>query len=230
MNYVLLTRTIDENLKLSQEIEPKGIITISCPMLYLSEISIDWNVVKKYSHLIVTSKFSAQIIAKNTKHNIKALVVGVGSAQILEQNSNICVTEIFSNAASLATYLMQNSATIKGAYICGNITKINMPDFVDSYLVYNTTYTSKISDILKKQIINMEIKAVMLYSENSAKIFIDLCNKNSIISYLSTVTAIVISKNVKDIVSKYFKETFFCDKPDNKLMLKLLYNIYGKNF
>jgi uroporphyrinogen-III synthase len=72
MNYVLLTRTIAENSKLSQEIELKGINTLSWPLLYLHEMPIDWIGLKKYSHLIVTSKFSAQIIAKNIIHKIKA--------------------------------------------------------------------------------------------------------------------------------------------------------------
>ena len=226
MNYALLTRTRQENLKLSREIQHKGIATAFLPLLILREIPINWDLLKGYCHLVVTSKFAAQIIARNNKHKIMALCVGGNSARILAQNSSIKIAKVFNNASDLTTYLEQNSSKIKGAYVSGDVIKGGMPNFIDRYIAYNTTYTSKIPDIVKKQLINMEIKVVMLYSENSAKIFLDLCHKNSIISYLSTITAVVISQSIKSIVSDYFKKTYFCHEPDNKLMLKLVYNIY----
>jgi uroporphyrinogen-III synthase len=229
MSYVLLTRTIGENLKLSQEIKHKGIATISSPMLKLYQIPINWNLLEAYPYLLVTSKFAAQLIAQNNNHKMKAFVVGDRSAQILAQNPNIQIAKTFMNANDLVTHLLQDTDVTRAIYISGNITKTSMPDFVDTYLAYRVVYTSKMPILLKKQFMNMKIKIVMLYSENSAKIFLELCDKNSIIDYLSAVTAVVISKNIKSIVSEYFQRTLFCCKPDNSSMLKLVYDIYENN-
>jgi uroporphyrinogen-III synthase len=227
MRYVLLTRSASENLKLAKQINLMGIDTYSFPLIHLKELSIQWDALLQYSCIIVTSKFAAKIASQNIQHHINALVVGTESSEILRLNPFIKSINHFSNVHKLLASL-PNYINDKFVYLRGNITKAQMPSFVDNYVIYNTSYTPEMNLQLKQKIINLEIQIIMLYSENSSKTFLSLCAQNKILNYINKLTVIALSKNIQKVVRPYVQKILYCKEPINSSMLELLCKNYVK--
>jgi hypothetical protein len=228
MKYTLLTRTSEENLALSKKLNTKGILTYSFPLIELRAITIDWSKLSRYSHIIITSKFAAKIATANIAHNVKVLVVGQESANILKQNKHIIIQKIFLSVRKLISHLAQMNNLIPCAYLSGSVIKQDMPKFIERHIIYDTFYTAEISLELKQKIIDMEIGSIMLYSENSAKKFIELCKQNGLLLYISRITAITLSKNIKYVLQNYIEYVDYCSRPCNHLMIELLYKLHAK--
>jgi uroporphyrinogen-III synthase len=228
MRYVLLTRTEQENIELAKQLQAKDINTFSFPLLNLIELPTDWQQIKKYSYIVVTSKFAARIVAKSILSPVKALVVGSESANILAQNPNISVQEVFLSVDALLAALMRCEVLANDmVYLSGSVVKRNLPGLIKRYIIYDTVYALKMPYQLVQMIKNMEIKALMLYSENSAKTFLNLCIQNDILSYARKIPAIVLSYDIKKVIDYDIEHILYCEKPYNNLMLELLYKLYA---
>jgi hypothetical protein len=82
-------------------------------------------------------------------------------------------------------------------------------------------------DELKEKIKNMEIRSVVLYSENCAKVFVALCQKANIYYNIRNIKAVVLSKQIYNFLVNHMNDVVYCKKPNNELMLELLYKIYA---
>ncbi len=83
--------------------------------------------------------------------------------------------------------------------------------------MYNTVALKELSPELKNKIINNQIKTMLLYSYNTAEIFLDLIKQNDMLSCLSGIDLLVISKKVKPLVDGYSWRSisvFDIDQPD----------------
>ena len=227
MDQVLLTRDSGENAAMARLLEARSIPYYSFPLLELKVRQFDWSSINSYCYLIITSKFAAQIAARSLTSDFSLFVVGDESANILRSNPKITVVKVFKSSAELCKDLKKNTNLLKFAYLSGSIIKRDIKE-VDRYIIYDTVYASKMSNELKQKIKNMEIRAIMLYSENCAKTFIDLCRQNDLCGYLKNIVAVVLSFNIKKMIDKYI-DKIFCShpKPSNTLMLDLICKLYA---
>jgi uroporphyrinogen-III synthase len=135
------------------------------------------------------------------------------------------VLKVFKNSADLCLDIKKEENLIHFAYLSGNIIKRDIEN-VKRYIIYETLYSSKLSAELERKIKNVEIAAVMLYSENCAKTFITLCEQSGLRKYLKNMIAVVLSVDIKKIVEKYMDRVFYSKGSDNALMLDLICKIY----
>ena len=225
MGLVLLTRDANENAAMEALLEGKRILTYSFPLVELKATEFDWISIGKYDSLIITSKFAAQIAARNITNQVLILVVGQESANILRANRAINVVKVFKNSADLCEDIKKNVNLLNFAYLSGNIIKRDI-EKVDRYIIYEAVYASKLSLELEQKIKDMEISTIMLYSENCAKTFIDLCKQSNLCGYLKNMVAVVLSFEIKKVVEKYMDKVFYSKEPSNALMLDLICKLY----
>ena len=99
MKRILLTRSEEENKKIAKELTAFEVV--SCPMLFYRKLDVDWQEFKDFSHLIITSKYAAKLVADNYLFKVTAYVVGEESAKLLEQNPNVTLERVFKNIGEL---------------------------------------------------------------------------------------------------------------------------------
>lgn len=225
MGYVLLTRQNDDNNVIVNKLLSSNIMTYNYPLINLQTLSFDWRILTEFTNLIITSKFAAKIVTQNISHPVTANVVGIESASILKSNPFITINNIFSTVFDLKNSLLKLDYNTKYAYISSNIIKKSLPRFVKRFIVYQVTYTQYLSHDLKEKIKNLEIKFIMIYSENSARTFIRLCRQENLCKYIKSIIVIALSKNIYKILSQSFLKIVYCTTPNNDLMLDLLYQM-----
>lgn len=222
---VLLTRSKQENEVLEQILTSKAIPTYSFSLIKLVKTEFDWSRVEKYTDFVITSKLAAKIAAENISHRSCFFVVGNESAKILKSNKKITVAKIYQNSAELHIDIKNDENLISFAYLSGNIIKRSIAE-IDRYIIYKTIYASQFNDEVQQKIMDMEIRAIMLYSENCARAFLELCKDSGLCQYIKNITAVVLSLNIKELVKKYFNQVLYTKEPDSGLMLDLICKLY----
>ncbi|MCP5369330.1 MAG: uroporphyrinogen-III synthase [Rickettsiaceae bacterium] len=200
-NSVLLTRSIEENAKIKEILKDSPIQIIECPLIHYQLSSVDWDRLKLYDYVIVTSKFLAKCFPVNNNLNLKIFVVGKVSASILQEKGykiELC-TE---NASQIKNYLNQQE-TLRAKniiYFCGNYISTIMPNFVEQYEAYKVSYQH---DLTADQIASfkMPIAYIMIYSENCAKTLLRIIVKYNLQGYLNNTIIISISDKVDKILN-----------------------------
>lgn len=220
---VLITRSAEENLILSQKIKELGLNPLSTPMLSYEQLQYNFAKFAFYKNMIVTSKFAAKIVADGYTYHIKAFVVGEESAEILRSNKNIEVAGVYDNVEGL---IGKNSTCndVDTVYFSGNYISHEIP-FATRYIIYNTHYTKEFSKNMLETIAQGRADFIMLYSKNSAINFIDLIKRYKSLQNLQNSVVIAISKEVADIVQDYVKRVFFPKKPNADEMIEILKNL-----
>ena len=222
---ILLTRDAPENQHLAKQLDAIQIPYYSHPLLERQSLGFDWSQISGYLMLIITSKFAAQLAAKSLKHEVECAAVGCASAEILRQNPLIKIIYIANSANQLIQWLSKQKLS-KAAYLSGNIITVEMPKFVDRYQIYHTKYAIALSNELQSMIKGMQIKAVVLYSRNSARIFLELCQNALLLDYLKDIKALTLSQKIGKDLSSYFAKVDCSHSLDNTIMLKLMENLY----
>ena len=233
--YVLLTRSEYENLRLKNKILSNNNISLipyTYPIVNLTDISFEfiWDSLSDYEYAIITSKFAALVSSQKIVHPIKVFVVGERSAEILRRNSNIKVLKIFFCVDELIAYLLpiidvaKNIQTKKFIYLCGDIISKDISKNINRVIIYKTSYNHCFSDDLLKKIQEKRIRSILIYSQNTAKAFVDICLKHDVLQYVQEVSIITLSKKIKNVMKKYFCNITHCLSPSEKLMIEMLYD------
>lgn len=226
MTNILLTRSAEENELTAQKLAALGFSTISLPMIsYIyKEISED---ISDYSHIIVTSKYAAKIVASFDR-KIECWVVGEESANILSQNPNISITGVSKNVKELlaiismvpeeeAEFFFQASI-----YLSGDIITQELPNFIKRLIIYKTLYTDSISKHQLETISREKSKYILVYSKNCAINLVRLIEKYDLFPYFQHSTIIAISKEVSLVFLDTNIKAIYSKKAVSEDMLKLL--------
>ena len=217
---VIITRSKEENIILAQKITALCFNPISSSMISHEIITCDFTRFKPYTHLIITSKFAAQIVSEHYPYNIDAYVVGDESAKIVSRNKMVHVKKIYDNLSSLQEAVRNNEST-RFLYLSGNHISDEIP-FTDRYIIYNTEYAKSLSPDALEIIHQNRADFVMLYSKNSAQNFIDLIKSHIHLQNLQNSVVIAMSSEVGDVLKPYVKDVLYPKRPNADEMLKLL--------
>jgi uroporphyrinogen-III synthase len=217
---VIITRSYEENLILSEKIKKLNLNPIFSPMISHTIASFDFAEFRDYTDLIITSKFAAQIISEYYPHKVNAWVVGEESRDIMQKNVNINVANTYDTVLALIASL--ESKQNKFLYLAGNYISQNI-DFADKKVIYTTEYASILSDDVIEIIQNDKADFLMFYSKNSAVNFIDLVKRYKHLQNLKNSVVIAISKEVGDVLKGYVNQILYPKSPNADQMLELLY-------
>jgi uroporphyrinogen-III synthase len=207
---VLLTRTVKDSENLAKQLESFDISTYIEPMFNIEYLDYDLSSVELSSSqaVIFTSKNAINAIRNNVQKfiHLKCFVIGNATAKLAKKLkfNNIYVAN--NNAKSLANLILKEIIIKDGKllYFCGELITLDFKKELEKYgynvhrfCVYKTVPINDFSKNLKNKIISNKIKIILLYSFNTAAIFLDLIKKNNMLEFLSGINLMVISKKVK---------------------------------
>lgn len=220
---IWLTRSTAENQVLINKLRKYNFLLIDSPLIMYSNVDFDANILKKYSNIIITSKYAANILVDtsfrcNFKH-LSAWVVGKISAEILA-SIDINVKFIARNVAELVDNIPENTYN-SSIYLSSNEITKPLPSKITRYIIYNVKYINQI-DQQTTSAINKGIDYILLYSQNCAKTLINLLVEQNLINLLLNTTVITISDKVAKEILPYFKTVLYCDKGRTNQIIELL--------
>lgn len=237
---VLLTRTVKDSENLAKQLESFGISTYIEPMFNVKYLDYDLNSVELSSSqaVIFTSKNAINAIRNNIQKfiHLKCFVIGNATAKVAKELkfNNIYVAN--NNAKSLANLILKEVIIKDGKllYFCGELITLDFKKELEKYgynvhkfCVYKTVPANDFSKELKGKIINNKIKIILLYSFNTAAIFLDLIKKNNMLKFLSDINLMVISKKVKLLAEvNNWKSILIFDIDQPKKIAKKIRNYY----
>lgn len=221
---ILLTRSKKENLKLRDKLSAHSCKLIDLPLLTLQSNDFNFQKIKDFENIIVTSKFAANLLPANPG-NQKVWVVGESSAGILA-NKGYEIACIAPDAAEL-TAIISIEQPIKICYICGDHITREMPEFVKKFIVYNAIYKDELSEEEEEQLKNNAVDMIPIYSKNCAKALIKLLVRYDLLNLLANVTIIAISLKVKKVLEEHFSNIIVSEKP-NKIFDEIVKYVEGK--
>ncbi|XVN40555.1 MAG: hypothetical protein RCO49_07125 [Rickettsia endosymbiont of Argas persicus] len=220
MKSVLLTRSLEANQETIEEISKYNLNFryIECPLIKYKTLNFDTSLLKNYSNIIITSKYAATIIAEyKLKHNI--WVVGDRSKQLLE-NKNLKIAYTAQNVDDLISRFPADlyEQTI---YLSSNEITKDLPDKIKRHIIYNVEYLNDLPLSVIKELKN-SVDFILLYSQNSSKILVELLHHNNLPEYIQDSLVIAISVKVANIVRPFFKNVIYCDEQNPNNIIKLL--------
>jgi uroporphyrinogen-III synthase len=216
MKHLILTRSAEENQRLSPLILEMGFYPISIPMISKQAYILDINEYSNFEYIIITSKFAAQIVASALSFEAKILVVGEESANILASNKFAQIFRIYESVSEIIEYI---DSPEKFIYFHGNNITQNLPvRMVQIYFVeYFTGIIPKVPSL----------DNILIFSEMSAEYFILFIKNHNLLQEFKKSVVICISPKVAKKFSNLSENLYFATKPNEKEMLELLKE-YGR--
>lgn len=222
MQSVLLTRSWEDNLETTQEIDNHvlNVHYINCPIMKYKTLDFDINILKNYSNIIITSKYAAAIIAEyELNHNI-CWVVGDKSKQLLE-NKRLKIAYTAKNVDDLIQHF-PSELYKQTIYLSSNEITKDLPYKIKRYIIYNVEYLNELPLNVVKEL-KKSVDFVLLYSQNSAKTLLKLLNENNLLEYLQNSLVIAISLKVANIVRPFCQNVVYGDNQNSNDLIKLLF-------
>lgn len=221
MRKVLLTRSSEENDLLAKELEDLSFEPVFCPMLSYDKRSMDFSSFKDVKDIIITSKFAANIIAKEYHHFSNVYVVGVNSARIISENPMLNIGYIGRDAKDVKSHFERlKLPRDEVIYFSGNNISTEF-GFGQRVIIYDAIYTKEISDEVERRIAK-GVEYILLYSKNCADNLVSLLSKHDLLQKVGNSVVISLSENIVSNIRKYFLDVVYPDEPDPDEMIKLL--------
>lgn len=219
---VLLTRSIEENRKFKKSIDCHGLEFHSIPLITYQKFELDFDYLKNFDVIIITSKFAASILPSTKEQKIKVRVVGSVSASILKEKG-YCVIQQAKSAKEIKGEILKKDHNKTILYLRGNHISTSMPDFVLNKIFYKTSYLSKLTN---KQIdyIKQKPEYILLYSKKSAQTLFQLISNYNLENYIKDSIIIAMSNKIANILSKVCANVVI--KDDNSKIINYLKSAY----
>ncbi len=228
---ILITRPKNQAHKISQYLNDQGFKVILEPLFAVHKIDqrnfFRDNLIKKIAQrnllaLIVTSANAAQAVFASCEilhlnKNIKIFVVGKKTAEIFLENgfNNLRWAEQ-SSAADLQKLieedgeLMQQKNQGKVLYFCGdNITLDfeqelkNKGVEVEKIISYRVVEVQNFSAEFLVQTQQIKFDFVLIYSQNSARYFFNLCKKHNLLEYFESSQILCLSEKISAVLRDF---------------------------
>ncbi|MFK7974459.1 MAG: uroporphyrinogen-III synthase [Rickettsiaceae bacterium] len=211
---VLLTRSKQANAKLKKQLAGRNFKLLECNLIEYKAIPINKNLINNFSSLLITSYFAAGQLPPAPHNDILTFVVGHKSAEILAKKGyKIIMQERDAETlkAKIPLYLHSNML-----YLSGNNITVDMPDAITRQVIYEVIYLKSLSSHQIK-LYQQGIDYILLYSQNCAKILLQLMTENDLLKYMANSTIIAISEKVGMVFQKQRANIIVSYEPESIL-------------
>lgn len=181
----------------------KKVTVYSCPLIsYVPKRrkKIDPN----YTDLVVTSQNAAKILVNLINFPCSVWVVGNRSKSILSKNSHVQKINYYETVKDLANNLPSDTSNF--IYYSASIVTMILP--MKRVVLYNTKYASSFPNNVINAIRENKIYMIVLYSVNTAKIFIKLLKEYKLLEAIQKDSIFISPNQTTELyLKKYFKST-----------------------
>jgi len=214
MKNILITRAQDRAEEMLKVFEQEGFTALCEPLFSVKKIFSNQKIPREISAVIISSLNACDAaIDFGLQKNVKIFVVGKKSAKKLIELGFKNIEFAPKNSAESLLDLIIKSEENKSApmlYFHGSIVSLDFKREleklgfkVENILAYETQELANFSDELLQFVKNNSFEQVLLFSQNSAKIFFKLAAKHNLLEYFKDAQLLCLSKNILYDVRNY---------------------------
>ena len=228
--HILLTRQLQDSKDLIQKFKSNGFKVSNLPLLEINKL--DYNEIKIYNYnaIIFTSSNAIKFLnLKNIKKNILCFCVGSYTEKTARSNGFQNVIAADGNVRNLKELVQQNLSIKdnKILYVSGDVLSFpldkelisegyNVERLINYTVKHNTNLDISFLDSLKKDMPNL----VYVYSENSAKSFLNLIKKYELVDYWMNTNLMCIGEKTSTILNVIkWKKIFLFNPGEEEFLL-----------
>lgn len=232
MEKILITRHSNRAKELRKYLEENKTIVVCEPLFEVKKVNIE-KLNQNFGAIIITSKNAIEsLLSYNFDKNIKIFCVGKKTANEVKKfgflNIEFAVDE---NALSLMSLIVENyqAKNLPILYLHGEIITLDFAKELQNHnmvvkkILCYKTLEKDFSDEFLHFCQNNSFDYILVFSQNSAKIFANLAQKHNLIKFFNNSKILGFSNKICDILIKSnFKKVA---KFDEFKILKNYYNL-----
>ncbi len=228
--HILLTRQLQDSKDLIQKFKSNGFKVSNLPLLEINKL--DYDEIKNYNYnaMIFTSSNAIKFLdLKNINKNILCFCVGSYTEKTARSNGFQNVIAADGNVRNLKELVQQNLSIKdnKILYVSGDVLSFpldkelisegyNVERLINYTVKHNKNLDISFLDSLKKDIPNL----VYVYSENSAKSFLNLIKKYELVDYWMNTNLMCIGEKTSSVLNVIkWKKIFLFNPGEEEFLL-----------
>ena len=228
--HILLTRQLQDSKDLIQKFKSNGFKVSNLPLLEINKL--DYDEIKNYNYntIIFTSSNAIKFLnLKNIKKNILCFCVGSHTEKTARSNGFQNVIAADGNVRNLKELVQQNLSIKdnKILYVSGDVLSFpldkelisegyNVERLINYTVKHNKNLDISFLDSLKKDMPNL----VYVYSENSAKSFLNLIKKYELVDYWMNTNLMCIGEKTSSVLNVIkWKKIFLFNPGEEEFLL-----------
>ena len=228
--HILLTRQLEGSKDLIKKFKSNGFRVSNLPLLEINKL--DYNKIKIYNHdaIIFTSSNAIKFLElKNINKNILCFCVGSSTEKTARLNGFQQVFAADGNVRNLKELVQQNLSLKdnKILYVSGDIVSYpldkdlisegyNVVRLINYTVSHNKNLDLTFLESLKKDMPNI----VYVYSENSAKSFLNLIKKYELVDYWMNTNLMCIGEKTSSVLNVIkWKKIFLFNPGEEEFLL-----------
>ena len=228
--HILLTRQLQDSKDLIQKFKSNGFKVSNLPLLEINKL--DYDEIKNYNYnaMIFTSSNAIKFLdLKNVNKNILCFCVGSYTEKTARSNGFQNVITADGNVRNLKELVQQNLSIKdnKILYVSGDVLSFpldkelisegyNVERLINYTVKHNKNLDISFLDSLKKDTPNL----VYVYSENSAKSFLNLIKKYELVDYWMNTNLMCIGEKTSSVLNVIkWKKIFLFNPGEEEFLL-----------
>lgn len=225
---VLLTRSKEDSELLKKELVQgtKAPVLIE-PMIEVSIEPESENLdLSKYDSLIFTSRNAVSYISQYDCSKLlgkRCFVIGDSTKLALEAIGFSNVYNAYNDINALVETVLKSESG-KSLYLRGEKISKNLKEEIscDEIACYKVSGARSLSENLVKKVQDGEIKMILFFSENTANIFLSLCEKYEIANFLKETTILTVSDKLSRTIKSRARSNIKSFEGDKHLLTELI--------
>ena len=228
--HVLLTRNLEDSKDLIKKLNLSGFKVSNLPLLEISKVNYDYSKLNKFNVIIFTSSNAIKFLdLKNIDKNILCFCVGSSTEKIARLNGFQQVFAADGNVRNLKELVQQNLPVKdkKILYVSGEVVAYpldkelisegyNVERLIDYTVKHKVNLDLSFIESLKKDMPNL----VYVYSENSAKSFLNLIKKYELVDYWMNTNLMCIGEKTSSVLNVIkWKKIFLFNPGEEEFLL-----------
>ena len=228
--HILLTRHLQDSKDLIQKLKFNGFKVSNLPLLKVDKVNYSKIELNNFNAIIFTSSNAIRFLdIKKVNKNILCFCVGTSTEKTARSNGFFNIFAADGNVRNLIELVRQNLSPKdnKLLYVSGEVIShpldkelisegYNVVRLIDYTVKYNENLDFKFLETLKKDIPNI----VYVYSENSAKSFLNLIKKYELVDYWMNTNLMCIGEKTSSVLNVIkWKKIFLFNPGEEEFLL-----------
>ena len=228
--HVLLTRNLEDSKNLIQKFKSNGFKVSNLPLLEISKVNYNETKINNFNAIIFTSSNAIKYLdLKNIDKNILCFCVGSSTEKTARSNGFQRVYAADGNVRNLKELVQQNLSAKdnKVLYVSGEVVSYpldkelisegyNVVRLINYSVKHNENLDLSFIVSLKKNMPDL----VYVYSENSAKSFLNLIKKYELVDYWMNTNLMCIGEKTSSVLNTIkWKKIFLFNPGEEEFLL-----------
>jgi uroporphyrinogen-III synthase len=208
---ILITQDKNRAQNLVENLERSGFLSFLEPLFMVKKLAVSIFEGETFFVIITSANAIPAVIESGISKKIKIYTVGKSTAEKLKKLGFENVIFSSKNSAKdLKDIILQQEIPAKGLYFRGSVISLDFKVelkkcgfVIEDILSYETIENHSFSENLLEVSKVKNFDYVLIFSQNSAKIFLKLAKKHNLLEYFKKSEILVISKKIIEVFDDF---------------------------